>query len=46
MNKNDWQNILAWGGLVKTRAEENGVPFQDDEERTMEKVRKRMEKKC
>lgn len=42
MNKKDWQNILAWAGLIKTRAEDNGVPFQDDEEETMQKVRKKL----
>lgn len=42
MNKKDWTNILAWGGLVKMRAEEDGVPFEDDEEETMEKVRHKL----
>ena len=42
MNKKDWQNILAWAGLVRARAEEDRVPFEDDEEETLAKVRKKL----
>ena len=32
-------NILAWASLVEIRAEEDGVPFQDDENLTVEKIK-------
>lgn len=38
LNKKDITNILAWGGLVKMRLEEDGIAFGDDEEETLIKI--------
>jgi len=39
LNKQDIKNILSWAGLVKARAEGVGVPFEEDEEVTLKKLK-------
>lgn len=40
LNRQDVMNVLAWAGKSIVDAEEVGVPFDDDELKTIEKFKK------
>lgn len=40
LNKQDVMNVLAWAGRAEVGAEEVGIPFDDDELKTLEKFKK------